>query len=222
MRDFRDTKLYDLFAASPLILWYAFAATGLWPQIEQAFRAGLATHTIGPLLESLSLFASLGFIALEILTFFIRATPVRFSETWTSRAVSLIAANLGVAFLVLPRAQLSLTAAAISSTLSISGSVMAIIVLGWLRRSFSILPQARRLITTGPYRLVRHPLYLAEAIGGLGVMMQFQQPWAAFIAAGVFALQFPRMHYEEQVLGKAFPSYRAYSAQTARLLPGIY
>jgi len=37
-----------------------------------------------------------------------------------------------------------------------------------------------------------------------------------------FVVQFPRMDYEEQVLSKAFPEYRAYSARTARLLPGIY
>lgn len=222
LRDFRDTKFYDLIAASPLIVWYGFALTGLWPQVEHAFRKGLATHTSEPLLEGFSLLASLGFIALEILIFLVRSTPVRFSESWSSRIVALIAANLGVAFLLLPRAQLSPAAAVASSVLAISGSIMAIAVLAWLGRSFSILPQARRLITSGPYRLVRHPLYLAEAIGGIGVMMQFRQPWAAFVAIVLFALQFPRMRYEEEVLGKAFPGYREYSARTARLLPGIY
>ncbi|HSM96740.1 MAG TPA: isoprenylcysteine carboxylmethyltransferase family protein [Rhizomicrobium sp.] len=222
MRDYRDTKLYDLASASPLILWYAFAVAGLWPQIVHALRAGLATHNSGLLLEGLSLLTSAGFIAFEILVFFLRETPVRFSESWLSRGISLAAANLGIAFLMLPRAQLSSTAAVISSALIISGSAMAILVLCWLRRSFSILPQARRLITTGPYRYVRHPLYLAEAIAGLGLMMQFRQPWAGLMAVMVFALQFPRMRYEETVLAKAFPSYHAYSARTARLLPGIY
>lgn len=222
MRDFRDTKLYDLMAALPLIVWYAFAVAGLWPQVERALRQGLATHAYVPLLEGFSLLASLGFIALEIFVFFLRSTPTKFSESWSSRAVAFVAANLGVAFLLLPHARLTPIAAVVSSLLTMTGSIMAIIVLGWLRRSFSILPQARRLITAGPYRLVRHPLYLAEAIGGLGVMMQFKQPWAALIAVIVFALQFPRMHYEEEVLGKAFPAYHAYSARTARLLPGIY
>lgn len=222
MRDFRDTKLYDLVSASPLILWYGFAVAGLWPQILHAFDAASATRRSGPLLEGLSLLVSAGFIALEILVFFLRATPVRFSESWASRAIALVGANLGVAFLMLPRAQLSQTALAVSSALIIFGSAMAIVVLGWLRKSFSILPQARRLITHGPYRYVRHPLYLAEAIGSLGLMMQFRQPWAALIAVVIFALQFPRMHYEENILAKAFPSYHAYSARTARLLPGIY
>jgi protein-S-isoprenylcysteine O-methyltransferase Ste14 len=37
-----------------------------------------------------------------------------------------------------------------------------------------------------------------------------------------FALQFGRMHYEEQVLGRAFPEYAEYKARSRRLIPGLY
>jgi protein-S-isoprenylcysteine O-methyltransferase Ste14 len=41
-----------------------------------------------------------------------------------------------------------------------------------LGRSISILPQARQLVTSGPYAFVRHPLYLGEMTAMLGIAMQ--------------------------------------------------
>jgi len=38
----------------------------------------------------------------------------------------------------------------------------------------------------------------------------------------VWALQFQRMKYEEQVLFQSFPEYADYMARTARLVPGVY
>ena len=42
------------------------------------------------------------------------------------------------------------------------------------------------------------------------------------LAALQIAFQLQRMKYEERVLSKAFPEYRDYKAQTARLVPGLY
>lgn len=46
------------------------------------------------------------------------------------------------------------------------------IVLTQLRGSFSLTVESRRLVTTGVYRRIRHPL-LAEEIAAIGVVMQF-------------------------------------------------
>jgi protein-S-isoprenylcysteine O-methyltransferase Ste14 len=109
-----------------------------------------------------------------------------------------------------------------SASLVIAGAVASTYVGGWLGRSFSIFPQARHLVTRGPYRFIRHPLYVAEQIATFGVMLQFAQPWSIVVALASVATQFPRMHYEEQVLSEAYPSYRDYAARTARLIPHIY
>jgi protein-S-isoprenylcysteine O-methyltransferase Ste14 len=77
-------------------------------------------------------------------------------------------------------------------------------------------------VTAGPYRVVRHPLYLAELVATCGIMLQFRQPWSALVTLAVVAAQFPRMHFEEEILGETFPAYRAYKAKTARLIPGVY
>jgi protein-S-isoprenylcysteine O-methyltransferase Ste14 len=110
----------------------------------------------------------------------------------------------------------------LSSGLILLGIFLGIIVLSWLGRSFSIMPEARRLVTTGPYRLVRHPLYVAEGFLLAGIFVQYAPPWCYMIIAAQIALQLERMRLEEHVLTLAFPEYTAYAAHTARIIPGVY
>ncbi len=95
-------------------------------------------------------------------------------------------------------------------------------VVAALGRSFSLLPQARGLVTSGPYAVVRHPLYVAELIAALGVALQFQQPYALAIFAVTVCLLLPRARFEEDVLNATFPEYGAYQKRTARALPGLW
>jgi hypothetical protein len=57
-------------------------------------------------------------------------------------------------------------AADLLATLGLAYSVWG---LAYLRRSFSIIPEARRLVTGGPYSLSRHPVYLGEIVAAIGV-----------------------------------------------------
>jgi protein-S-isoprenylcysteine O-methyltransferase Ste14 len=91
-----------------------------------------------------------------------------------------------------------------------------------LGRSFSIMAEARRLVTDGPYAIVRHPLYLAEQIAILGAFIQFASPWAVVIVVVQFGCQVQRMRNEESVLLLSFPDYAAYKERTARLIPGLW
>jgi protein-S-isoprenylcysteine O-methyltransferase Ste14 len=120
------------------------------------------------------------------------------------------------------RRDLSLSAAVISTLLTTIGSVGAVAALSQLGRSFSIMAESRQLVTTGPYRLVRHPLYLAGEIAIIGLFIQFASVWTALLLAMQIAFQLRRMHNEELVLTTSFPEYGAYRRNTARLLPGIY
>jgi protein-S-isoprenylcysteine O-methyltransferase Ste14 len=72
------------------------------------------------------------------------------------------------------------------------------------------------------YRRVRHPLYLAEEIAAIGLVMQFFSAWTALILAVQIGFQLRRMRNEEAVLTETFTEYRAYGARTARIVPGIY
>jgi protein-S-isoprenylcysteine O-methyltransferase Ste14 len=110
----------------------------------------------------------------------------------------------------------------VSTLLILFGSAAAVITLVRLGRSFSMMAEARRLVTSGPYRFVRHPLYIAEELAMIGLLMQFFSLSSAFVLAVQIAFQLRRMHNEEAVLAESFPEYAAYQQRTARLLPGIY
>jgi protein-S-isoprenylcysteine O-methyltransferase Ste14 len=106
--------------------------------------------------------------------------------------------------------------------LVLAGNLFAVYILTHLGRSFSIIPQSRKLVTSGPYKVVRHPLYLAEAVATLGVMISFLSPWALLLVAAQVILQIVRIHYEEKVMRETFSEYHDYAKKTWRLIPGIY
>lgn len=92
----------------------------------------------------------------------------------------------------------------------------------FLGRSLSIMPEARKLVMDGPYRFIRHPLYLAEEIALLGIFLQFRSWEAAAILFVHLFFQLRRIAWEEQVLADTFPEYRSYAKGSYRLIPGIY
>ncbi|HEY6839047.1 MAG TPA: methyltransferase [Geobacteraceae bacterium] len=83
-----------------------------------------------------------------------------------------------------------------------------------LRRSFSITVEARSLVTAGPYRFVRHPVYLGEILAAAGVTIIRFSPANALILILFVAVQLFRARREEEKLSRTFPAYRAFAAQS--------
>jgi protein-S-isoprenylcysteine O-methyltransferase Ste14 len=101
------------------------------------------------------------------------------------------------------------------------GMAYSIWALSYLRRSFSILPEARRLVIGGPYALSRHPLYLGETLAAIGLLLPIAGPAALALAVAALAAQMLRMRWEESVLTSVFPEYRAYARRVPRYLPFV-
>lgn len=92
--------------------------------------------------------------------------------------------------------------------------------LAYLRRSFSIIPEARKLVTGGPYSLSRNPLYFGEGIASVGVVLPVFGPWHALLLAIFVASQLLRIHWEQAILEEAFGAdYRVYLGQVPMLVP---
>jgi len=113
------------------------------------------------------------------------------------------------------------TANLLSPIFVFAGMVLAIATLFHLKTAFSLVPQARSVVRSGPYRWLRHPLYVAEEIAVFGLLLQHFTPLAILIVVLHIAVQISRIHYEERLLAETFPEYHALSADW-RLVPFVY
>ena len=109
-----------------------------------------------------------------------------------------------------------------ANALMILGTAGAAFSLAALGHCFGIFPEARGLITHGPYRYVRHPMYLFEFIAFAGVLLPAISTWNLVFGVLFVTMQLARMHFEERTLAREFPEYAAYRERTARLVPGLY
>jgi protein-S-isoprenylcysteine O-methyltransferase Ste14 len=218
--DFRSTKLYDILVAAPLIVLYSL---GIGIRLVPGLFADM--HNLPSALGMLDVtkdVSNILYFSLIIGLIVARRVPIAKSQFIWPRVLALTSAYMSIGRTKLPLVHLPLGLDILATVLTAGGTIASIVVLLWLGRSFSILPEARRLVTDGPYRHIRHPLYLVEEIGSLGVMLQFLQPWSLLLEVVNFGLQLWRMQREEIVLTTAFPEYAAYASGTARLIPGVY
>jgi protein-S-isoprenylcysteine O-methyltransferase Ste14 len=229
LRALRRTKLYDLFAAAPLIAWYGYCAAQMLPPLaQQVTLVKLFVRTDPSMLPATLVFravaevSTLAFLVLLVVMFTVRHIPRRAALGFYPRFAAVVGTFLSVGFLLLRPQELSYALYLISLLLVIAGTVFAICALLVLGRSMSLLPEARRLVTRGPYALVRHPLYLGEMVAVAGVALQYLSAGALLLLGLVWAFLLWRMKYEEHVLFQSFPEYGDYMARTARLVPGVY
>jgi protein-S-isoprenylcysteine O-methyltransferase Ste14 len=108
---------------------------------------------------------------------------------------------------------------AVGDSLLVVGLVGAIYATASLGRCFGLAPEARGVVTSGPYRLVRHPLYVFELLAALGALLPVFGPatLGAFLLFGV--VQSARARLEERALAAAFPAYTEYRRRTPAVLP---
>jgi protein-S-isoprenylcysteine O-methyltransferase Ste14 len=107
-----------------------------------------------------------------------------------------------------------------------AGGVLRLWPVFVLGRRFSGLVAIQRghtLVTTGIYRVIRHPSYLGLLLTALGWALGFRSGVGLLLLALLLPPLFSRIRAEERLLDSQFgDEYRAYAARTPRLLPGIY
>jgi protein-S-isoprenylcysteine O-methyltransferase Ste14 len=166
-------------------------------------------------------FVSLVFVAF-VLLMTLRRLPPRQSAAGIEPRVTAIAGTFALMLLVwLPPGGGGPMMKFAALILMLIGTIFSIYCLHYLGRSFSIMASARELVTHGPYGVVRHPLYLAEGISTVGVILLNWSIWAVMLGLVQMALQFRRMLNEEKVLRAAFPEYADYAARVPMIVPGL-
>ena len=145
-----------------------------------------------------------------------------------AKARSLLATALLVVFVVLLLLRHSLIAA---TPIGIALQVLAALLVLWARLTFGMRsfhatanPTAGGLVTSGPYRYWRHPIYAAVLLfTWTGVLAHGAAPTLIDLALAAVAtlMTIVRVLAEEQLLRVAMPEYAGYADRTKRFIPFV-
>jgi protein-S-isoprenylcysteine O-methyltransferase Ste14 len=161
-------------------------------------------------------------LELTAAVFFLLRRPARVTSTsflaWGATAVvtfGMLAARPGTAE---PVAGLEPLYAA----LQILGWVLAVVCISALGRSFGLVAANRGIVTSGPYRLVRHPVYSCYLLTQTGYLLENPTVRNCAVILATILFQLVRIRTEEQCLEQD-PEYVAYGRRVRwRLIPGVF
>jgi len=156
-----------------------------------------------------------------------------FAEKEPVQRIIMSFASIGfIGLLVLPGIDHRLAWSRMPIHVAIAGDLL--VALGWLgiflvfrENSFSSaiieLAADQRVISTGPYALVRHPMYVSGLVMLLGVPVALGSWWGVLIIAAIFPALIWRLLDEEKFLASHLPGYTAYQSRVRyRLLPLVW
>jgi protein-S-isoprenylcysteine O-methyltransferase Ste14 len=79
------------------------------------------------------------------------------------------------------------------------------------------------VISTGPYAVVRHPIYAGSPLYLVGTPLALGSYWGLVVFAGMIPFMLWRLFDEEKFLSRNLPGYGEYCGKVAwRLIPGVF
>jgi protein-S-isoprenylcysteine O-methyltransferase Ste14 len=156
-----------------------------------------------------------------------------FAEKERSQRIIMSFASIGfIGLLVLPGLDRRFGWSQMPANVVIAGDI--VVVLGWVgiffvfrENSYSSatieLAADQRVISTGPYALVRHPMYAAALVMLLGMPIALGSWWGVLTMAAVVPAVVWRLLDEERFLARNLPGYAEYQRKVRyRLLPLVW
>jgi protein-S-isoprenylcysteine O-methyltransferase Ste14 len=125
-----------------------------------------------------------------------------------------------------PSLRVSWAPQSMETDLRLTGLALSIIGYGialWsvisLGKSFALMVSVREVVLRGPYRFVRHPFYLGQALVILGLAVTYAAPGMLILNAIHLSLFLVCGLMEERTLAAHSESYREYMKTTGFFLP---
>lgn len=168
------------------------------------------------------------FLSIPVAAFLLHDPPLEQDRRTFVRAAGIAATFLLIAVgLFAPSGPLLLSVSANMETAVLAITVLAVgfatCAMWSLGMNFSYWPEARQLVVHGPYRFVRHPVYLAEIMMSSAVLISSMRVTLVVGEFVVIILQLVRIRAEEQLLTDTFPVFGEFRAMTPyRLIPGLW
>jgi protein-S-isoprenylcysteine O-methyltransferase Ste14 len=200
-----------------LVTFFAVLATIQAMSIVTMFKSPAGPHW----LDVASNCATIAFAILIVGMTIIRLKPIRSAVGIEPRISAFAGAFLSLAFIALPNYPIGDGLRVVALILILVGWTLSICVLLWLGRAYSVVAQSRRLVTAGPYAMVRHPLYLCEEIAVIGILLMNFSLTGLVVVGVQWLFQLRRMTNEEVVLHATFPEYADYVSRTPKIIPDV-
>jgi protein-S-isoprenylcysteine O-methyltransferase Ste14 len=151
-------------------------------------------------------------------------------STWRSRLVSYgtylwVPVFLVIARSWMPEAITPTTSAFlrnVGTLLWLLGCIYGVLGVWELRYSISIEPQARTLVTSGPYRFARHPIYASYLAQYAGILLIRPNVPFAIVLLIWLGMLISRLRFEETILRRTFPEYSGYASRVGMFMPVLW
>lgn len=161
------------------------------------------------------------FYLLIIVLFFLRSTPKANSHRLMPKILAYVGTFMPFSLIFTKITEVNVASTLLSTCIMTVGMLFSLYSLKTLGKSFGITPQARTLVQEGPYRFIRHPLYVGELIALGGAILTGFSAQRLCIYLVWIAIQSYRAIQEEILLEQTIADYSAYKAQTRRFIPGL-
>jgi protein-S-isoprenylcysteine O-methyltransferase Ste14 len=146
----------------------------------------------------------------------------------TPRGLLLIAGQFGflLALVLVPaEPSTSTLQRGIGSALMVAAVAILIFAAIALRPALTVTPEPRArapFITGGIYRYIRHPMYSAVMMIGIGLYLNKPSTLMMILLLGLMLVMYAKASYEDSLLRARWPEAKAYQARTGAFFPKIF